>query len=462
MMLSPGVTLLGRAEDNDLVLTDIGVSRRHARIVVHAKGTYIEDMGSGNGTYFRGRRVQRQQLEDEDEVLVDPFTLRFRVHRLETKDDGVTAELEDVDDDDTVRVSEPGFAPPTEERPFMLGRARLVTLTGQRLEESYDVGEKGLSMGRSEARDIVLFDPAASRNHADVERLGADYWLRDYGSANGTFVNASRVREQCLRNGDKIRIGRTEFRFEVQNPEPGAASRAMALDAPTRTPAPRSAYSLGQLPTGPQSKLRPAEPDLVSEDVVMPRLPLHRSPVSGWQMAVFAGLAGFVLVGMLIAGAVVTVSMVDEPGGFGARSSEVLPDNSLSRVDPATAQRVGQLLERGMVHYDAGRFLDAAAQYLSVLTLSEGHAVAQRMGYRACEQLLISRMRQGLVLRNLPVDEQLARRTVALQLGRQALTDRAGLAQAARRLRAVVVFLPEDDEVRALLAETELARASLE
>jgi hypothetical protein len=94
--------------------------------------------------------------------------------------------------------------------------------------------------------------------------------------------------------------------------------------------------------------------------------------------------------------------------------------------------------------------------------LSEGHAVAQRMGYRACEQLLISRMRQGLVLRNLPVDEQLARRTVALQLGRQALTDRAGLAQAARRLRAVVVFLPEDDEVRALLAETELARASLE
>jgi pSer/pThr/pTyr-binding forkhead associated (FHA) protein len=461
MMLSPGVTLLGRAEDNDLVLTDIGVSRRHARILVHEKGTYIEDMGSGNGTYFRGRRVQRQQIEDADEVLVDPFLLRFRVHRLDTKDDGVTAELEDVDDDDTVRVSEPGFAPPTEERPLMLGRSRLVTLTGQRLEAAYEVGEGGLSMGRSEARDIVLFDPAASRNHADIERLGTDYWLRDHGSANGTFVNATRVREQCLRNGDKVRIGSTEFRFELQNPEPGAAVRAMVLDAPTRKPPP-SAYSLGQLPTGPQAKVRSPHAEVGQPSAPPPRLPSHRPPVSGLQMAIFAGLAGFVLVAMLIAGAVITMSVLDERGGFGSHSSEVLSEKRAPILDPATAQRVGQLLERGMVHYDAGRFLDAAAQYLSVLTLSEGHSVAQRMGYRACEQLLISRMRRGLVLRNLPADERLARRTAALKMGRQALKGRGDLARAAKRLRAVVVFMPDDKEVRALLAETELAAASPE
>ena len=42
-MFGLGVTHLGRAEDNDLVLTDIGVSRRHARILVQPGSVWIED-----------------------------------------------------------------------------------------------------------------------------------------------------------------------------------------------------------------------------------------------------------------------------------------------------------------------------------------------------------------------------------------------------------------------------------
>ena len=74
-----GVTHLGRAEDNDVVLTDIGVSRRHARILVQPGGVWIEDLGSGNGTYFQGSRVSRQLLKHGDEVLIDPFLLRLEI-----------------------------------------------------------------------------------------------------------------------------------------------------------------------------------------------------------------------------------------------------------------------------------------------------------------------------------------------------------------------------------------------
>ena len=78
-----GVAHLGRAEDNDIVLTDIGVSRRHARLVVQESGVTIEDLGSGNGTYFRGSRVNRQPVRDGDEFLIDPFRLVIEIEAIE-------------------------------------------------------------------------------------------------------------------------------------------------------------------------------------------------------------------------------------------------------------------------------------------------------------------------------------------------------------------------------------------
>ncbi len=58
---------LGRAPDNDVVLADRRVSRRHARIAADdaaaAAGFFIEDLGSSNGTFVDGRRVTRAPLD---------------------------------------------------------------------------------------------------------------------------------------------------------------------------------------------------------------------------------------------------------------------------------------------------------------------------------------------------------------------------------------------------------------
>jgi hypothetical protein len=70
-----------------------------------------------------------------------------------------------------------------------------------------------LSIGRAEDRDVVIADPAASRHHSQISLQTGEYVLRDMGSANGIFVNAVRVRECTLADGDLIRIGNTEMRF---------------------------------------------------------------------------------------------------------------------------------------------------------------------------------------------------------------------------------------------------------
>ncbi len=55
--LTPGLVLIGRGADCQLILEDDYVSTRHARVVAGESGLYIEDMGSTNGTYVNGARI---------------------------------------------------------------------------------------------------------------------------------------------------------------------------------------------------------------------------------------------------------------------------------------------------------------------------------------------------------------------------------------------------------------------
>ncbi|MFD8390741.1 FHA domain-containing protein [Streptomyces sp. NPDC059680] len=60
---------IGRAADNDLVVDDLIVSRRHAELRAHPDGTYeIIDLGSHNGTYLNGRPVTRAPMGPGDIV----------------------------------------------------------------------------------------------------------------------------------------------------------------------------------------------------------------------------------------------------------------------------------------------------------------------------------------------------------------------------------------------------------
>ena len=72
------VMRIGRTPDNDLVVSDLGVSRKHAELRKSPTGRYqIIDLGSHNGTYVNGSRVGQAELSDEDIISIGHATFRL-------------------------------------------------------------------------------------------------------------------------------------------------------------------------------------------------------------------------------------------------------------------------------------------------------------------------------------------------------------------------------------------------
>lgn len=73
---------VGRSSKADMYVNDVGISRRHARLVAYGNDVFVEDMESANGTYLNGDRVKRRvQLEDGDKITLGSTTiLKFTYH----------------------------------------------------------------------------------------------------------------------------------------------------------------------------------------------------------------------------------------------------------------------------------------------------------------------------------------------------------------------------------------------
>ena len=74
-MLGPGESVAGRGPDSDIFLGDVTVSRHHARFTVDEHGLRVDDLGSTNGTYANGERVDTYALSPSDELIIGKFHL---------------------------------------------------------------------------------------------------------------------------------------------------------------------------------------------------------------------------------------------------------------------------------------------------------------------------------------------------------------------------------------------------
>lgn len=85
--IAAGEMFIGRGDDVAIQLKHPLVSRRHARVYLTPAGYIVEDQGTKNGTFVKGRRVQRHRLEDGDEIEVADFLLHYHADGFVPIDD---------------------------------------------------------------------------------------------------------------------------------------------------------------------------------------------------------------------------------------------------------------------------------------------------------------------------------------------------------------------------------------
>jgi hypothetical protein len=68
---------IGRGEDNDIVLSDLKTSRKHAEVVLTPDGWHANDLGSVNGFSFNGKTVKNAQIKTKDTLALGETILEF-------------------------------------------------------------------------------------------------------------------------------------------------------------------------------------------------------------------------------------------------------------------------------------------------------------------------------------------------------------------------------------------------
>jgi pSer/pThr/pTyr-binding forkhead associated (FHA) protein len=69
------------------------------------------------------------------------------------------------------------------------------------------------TLGRRPYNDIVIDNLAVSGEHAVMQMSGAEVFLEDLNSTNGTYVNGKAIKKQQLQNGDTVEIGKYKIKF---------------------------------------------------------------------------------------------------------------------------------------------------------------------------------------------------------------------------------------------------------
>jgi pSer/pThr/pTyr-binding forkhead associated (FHA) protein len=171
-------TKLGRKPDNDIVFDENVVSSYHAEIR-QCRGSFsLIDLGSTNGTFVNGDRVEKIRLKDRDRVEIGKGGPVFEFH---------------ADEGHTDRGP------------------HIIPVSGAWVDqEVIDLGSESVTIGRGQENDVVVgrtHGSVVSSRHAEIWIVDDSCEMEDLDSANGLFVNKQQVRRTHLYDGDRVELG---------------------------------------------------------------------------------------------------------------------------------------------------------------------------------------------------------------------------------------------------------------
>ena len=254
--LTTRLTLIGRELDNDIVLDDDRVSRRHAELRWDHGRIELADYGSLNGTLVNQQAVRgRLLLRDGDILDLGERRYRLALQVGEARDS--QPDLSRATSDAAVEGLETrktASASGSFSRQRQGLRLKLLQGGAGAAGASWLITAAVTTIGRDPSCGISLADTSISRIHAQITRQPAGYFIADLQSSNGVSLNGQRLTGPAqIFAGDIVTLGDCLLRCEevaADAPNAPAASAAEPAAEPATPPAEPAPSTVAMTPTG--------------------------------------------------------------------------------------------------------------------------------------------------------------------------------------------------------------------
>lgn len=216
--LEKEVLHIGRAQENDIVIDNIAVSRRHAQVERREESFLLRDLNSSNGTYLNGVRIDAQdhELHDGDLIGIAKFEIQVKGVKLKEAPPRV---LPQQDGEGTMifdaRRKAGAEAAPDAPAAKAFHWPVLSAVKGSSEGKTFKISKEATLLGKGRKEDIPAEGWFVSSPHARISRHGERFYISHVGGFfSKTRVNGVSVgQDHILKNKDEIEIGNCKFIF---------------------------------------------------------------------------------------------------------------------------------------------------------------------------------------------------------------------------------------------------------
>jgi pSer/pThr/pTyr-binding forkhead associated (FHA) protein len=199
---------IGRLPQNDIVIDNLSVSRRHTVITKTKEGYLLRDCNSKNGTFLNGNPVKEALLVSEDVITIGKYQIVFQEQSGETENVNSVNSM-----DQTVII--PNFHTGEKTDPFTVRHPHSPPRIYRRSDHEEHVLDKDETLiGKSRDAEIRLKGLFAPRISLKITRSGDDYVIQQVAGKHKLSINGEEMEEKVLEEEDLISVGSEEFVFK--------------------------------------------------------------------------------------------------------------------------------------------------------------------------------------------------------------------------------------------------------
>jgi pSer/pThr/pTyr-binding forkhead associated (FHA) protein len=209
---------IGRLPENKICISNMGISRRHAKIERDTNNNIIlSDLNSLNGTFVNNKKVSKTTLSPGDVITIGKYTIVFESdERKEPAGEDSSSSLS------TAGPDSPGFGSTGYSRsvqPSFSGEhkdanaAVHAVLIETNKHVVYKIDKAHITIGASENDDVFVSGFMVGEGHIEIMKKENELWISSNKFMGKFKVNGRKKKAHLLSHKDRIEIGTSIFRF---------------------------------------------------------------------------------------------------------------------------------------------------------------------------------------------------------------------------------------------------------